>query len=67
MSQGCGKADNNGKTVSGSKLPCGTKLSYGVGKGVPKREVVHLCAECAKEEPCKTITDSHCSSVSGGK
>jgi hypothetical protein len=46
MSQGCGKADNNGKTVSGSKLPCGTKLSYGVGKGVPKREVVHLCKEC---------------------
>jgi hypothetical protein len=43
---GCGKADNNGKKVSGSKLTCGTRLSYGVGKGVPKREVVHLCAEC---------------------
>lgn len=43
---GCGKIDNNGKAVSGAALPCGTRLSYGVGKGTPKREVVHLCAEC---------------------
>ena len=47
---GCGKLDNNGKVVSGSKLPCGTKLSYGVGKGAPKSTVVHLCKDCEKGE-----------------
>ena len=41
---GCGRADNNGKTVTGSKLICGTRLSYGVGKET-KRTVVHLCQE----------------------
>jgi hypothetical protein len=46
MSQGCGKLDNNGKVVSGSKLPCGTKLSYGVGKGASKHTEVHLCEKC---------------------
>ena len=46
---GCGKLDNNGKVVSGSPLPCGTKLWYGVGKGTVKREVLHLCAACEKE------------------
>ena len=46
---GCGKADNNGKKVSGSKLNCGTKLSYGVGKGVTKSTVVHLCKACEEE------------------
>ena len=45
---GCGKLDNNGKTVSGAPLACGTKLSYGVGKGTPKITFVHLCAQCAK-------------------
>ena len=45
---GCGKLDNNGKTVSGAPLACGTKLSYGVGKGTPKVTLVHLCAQCAK-------------------
>lgn len=47
---GCGKLDNNGKAVSGGPLPCGTKLTYGVGKGTPKRTVVHLCKECEKRE-----------------
>jgi hypothetical protein len=47
---GCGKLDNAGKVVSGSKLVCGTKLTYGVGKGVPKRTVVHLCAECEAKD-----------------
>jgi len=49
MSQGCGKLDNNGKEVTGAALPCGTKLTYGVGKGEPKRTVVHLCKECEEE------------------
>jgi hypothetical protein len=49
---GCGKLDNNGKVVSGAPLVCGTKLSYGVGKGTPKITVVHLCAACLmKGEP----------------
>jgi hypothetical protein len=47
----CGKLDNNGRVVSGSKLPCGTKLSYGVGKGTPKTTIVHLCAACTIEAP----------------
>lgn len=47
---GCGKLDNNGRVVSGGKLPCGTKLTYGVGKGVPKRTEVHLCKECKVKE-----------------
>jgi hypothetical protein len=46
---GCGKADNNGKQVSGSKLTCGTKLTYGVGKGMPKRTETHLCKECEEK------------------
>ena len=46
---GCGKLDNNGKTVSGSPLPCGTRLTFGVGKE-PRRTETHLCKECAKEE-----------------
>jgi hypothetical protein len=47
---GCGKLDNNGREVSGGPLPCGTKLTYGVGKET-KRTEVHLCKECkAKEE-----------------
>ena len=51
METGCGKEDNNGKKVTGSVLRCGVKLTYGVGKGVPKRTEVHLCKECkAKEE-----------------
>lgn len=58
MSQGCGKPDNNGKAVSGSKLLCGTKLSYGVGKET-KRTVVHLCRECeAKNAATERKTDS---------
>ena len=48
--QGCGKEDNNGKTVTGAALRCGTKLSYGVGKGTPKNTVVHLCKECEAKE-----------------
>ena len=48
MSDGCGKADNNGKEVSGSPLACGTKLTYGVGKE-PKRTEVHLCRECKEK------------------
>jgi hypothetical protein len=50
---GCGKLDNNGKVVTGTALPCGTKLSYGVGKGTPKSTVVHLCKECE----AKDVTD----------
>ena len=46
---GCGKADNNGKEVSGSKLLCGTKLTYGVGKE-PRHTVIHLCRECEAKE-----------------
>ena len=46
---GCGKADNNGKIVSGAALSCGTSLTFGTGKE-PKRTVIHLCRECAKEE-----------------
>ena len=46
---GCGKADNNGKTVTGSKLTCGVKLTFGTGKE-PRRTETHLCRECAKEE-----------------
>lgn len=46
---GCGKLDNNGKAVSGSPLPCGTRLTFGVGKET-KRTETHLCRECAKEE-----------------
>jgi hypothetical protein len=42
---GCGKLDNNGKVVSGSPLPCGTKLTYGTGKE-KKRTETHLCKEC---------------------
>lgn len=45
---GCGKLDNNGKIVTGAPLPCGTKLSYGVGKE-PKRTETHLCADCVKK------------------
>jgi hypothetical protein len=45
---GCGKLDNNGKVVSGGKLPCGTRLTYGVGKQA-KTTVVHLCADCASK------------------
>jgi hypothetical protein len=48
METGCGKEDNNGKTVTGTPLRCGVKLSYGVGKQ-PKTTVVHLCAKCEKE------------------
>ena len=47
----CGREDNNGKTVTGAALRCGTKLSYGVGKGVPKTTIVHLCAKCTEEAP----------------
>jgi hypothetical protein len=47
---GCGKQDNNGKAVTGTALPCGTKLTYGVGKGTPKNTVVHLCRECEAKE-----------------
>jgi hypothetical protein len=47
---GCGKFDNNGKVVTGSPLTCGTKLTYGVGKGVPKRTIVHLCKECEAQD-----------------
>jgi hypothetical protein len=43
---GCGKLDNNGKVVSGGALPCGTKLTYGVGKGTPKVTETHLCKQC---------------------
>jgi hypothetical protein len=50
---GCGKLDNAGKVVTGSKLVCGTNLTYGVGKGVPKRTVVHYCAECQAKEAMK--------------
>lgn len=46
---GCGKLDNNGKAVTGTALPCGTKLTYGVGKE-KKRTDIHLCAECSKKE-----------------
>ena len=46
---GCGKLDSNGKAVSGSPLPCGTRLTFGVGKET-KRTETHLCRECAKEE-----------------
>jgi hypothetical protein len=49
MSQGCGKADNNGRVVTGSPLVCGTKLTYGVGKET-KHTVVHLCGECQSKE-----------------
>lgn len=42
---GCGKADNNGKIVSGSKLTCGVKLTFGTGKE-PRRTETHLCKEC---------------------
>ena len=45
----CGKADNNGKAVSGSALLCGTKLTYGVNKE-PRRTVVHLCRDCEAKE-----------------
>ncbi len=45
---GCGKQDNNGKTVTGTPLICGTKLTYGVGKET-KRTEVHLCKECEEE------------------
>ena len=51
METGCGKEDNNGKQVTGTALRCGVKLTYGVGKGVPKRTEIHLCAQCAKGEP----------------
>lgn len=46
---GCGKLDNNGKVVSGTALPCGTKLSFGVNKE-PKRTETHLCRECQEKE-----------------
>ena len=53
---GCGKLDNNGKVVTGAPLPCGTNLTYGVGKGTTKRTVVHLCAACEKglDKPAPT-------------
>ena len=55
---GCGKLDNNGKVVSGAPLACGTKLTYGVGKGTPKVTLVHLCAACfAKGGTCDGHTD----------
>ena len=50
---GCGKLDNAGKVVSGAPLPCGTKLTYGVGKGVPKRTEVQLCKVCQVKEDTK--------------
>jgi hypothetical protein len=46
---GCGRADNNGKKVSGSKLTCGVKLTYGTGKE-PRRTETHLCRECQEKE-----------------
>jgi hypothetical protein len=45
---GCGKEDNNGKIVTGDKLRCGTKLTFGTGKA-PRVTTVHLCKECTKE------------------
>ena len=50
---GCGKLDNAGKVVSGAPLQCGVKLTYGVGKGVPKRTEVHLCKVCQVKEETK--------------
>jgi hypothetical protein len=47
---GCGKLDNAARVVTGGKLACGTKLTFGTGKE-PKQTVIHLCAQCAKGEP----------------
>jgi hypothetical protein len=49
---GCGKADNNGRVVTGSALLCGTKLTFGTGKE-PRRTEVHLCGQCSAKTNTK--------------